>query len=81
MAKTKEQHPLPSPIPRLRPEEKKVRPGSTWKDNETHVLPKNNLPIVFTALSLCIFLAALDQVSPPLPIKFAGSKLSSALLG
>ena len=46
------------------PEEKKARPGATWKDGETHVLPKNNLPIVFTSFMFCTFLAALDQVSP-----------------
>ncbi|KAJ7595119.1 major facilitator superfamily domain-containing protein [Mycena floridula] len=35
--------------------------GSGWRDQDTHVLPKNRLPIVFSGLMLCIFLAALDQ--------------------
>ena len=43
-------------------EEKKAKPGAAWKEGETHVLPKNNLPVVFTAFMLCTFLAALDQV-------------------
>jgi hypothetical protein len=59
MADTKE-HPQPPPAPA---EEKKAKPGAGWKDSETHVLPKNNLPLVFAALGLCTFLAALDQVS------------------
>lgn len=33
-----------------------------WKQGEEHVLPKNNLPVVFTGLMACVFLAALDQV-------------------
>ena len=41
----------------------KHKPGASWKDNETHEIPKNPLLIVFTGLMLCIFLAALDQVS------------------
>ena len=60
MADTKEQ-PQPTPAPLLHTE--KAKPGATWKDGETHVLPKNNLPIVFTAFGFCTFLAALDQVS------------------
>jgi hypothetical protein len=39
----------------------KAAPGSTW-NKEIHVVPRNNLPVVFTGLALCIFLAALDQV-------------------
>lgn len=39
----------------------KAKPGSSWKAEETHVLPKNNLPVVFTGLMACTFLAALDQ--------------------
>lgn len=58
MADTKE-HPQPTPAPSAHAE--KIEPGATWKDGETHVLPKNNLPIVFTALGFCTFLAALDQ--------------------
>jgi hypothetical protein len=42
---------------------KKAKPGAAWKDGETHVLPHNNLPVVFTAFMCCTFLAALDQVS------------------
>lgn len=43
--------------------EKKAKPGASWKNNETHVVPKNKLPIVFGGLMLCVFLAALDQVA------------------
>ena len=64
MADTKEQHPQPAPVPVAHPEHK-AKPGAAWKDGETHVLPKNNLPVVFTAFGFCMFLAALDQVSPP----------------
>lgn len=64
MADTKE-HPQPAPASPTHVEEKKAKPGAGWKDNETHVLPKNNLPVVFAALGLCTFLAALDQVSLP----------------
>ncbi|KAJ7449942.1 major facilitator superfamily domain-containing protein [Mycena latifolia] len=41
-------------------EEKRV-PGASWKENETHHLPKNRLSIVFLALTLTVFLAAMDQ--------------------
>ncbi|KAK7693540.1 hypothetical protein QCA50_003109 [Cerrena zonata] len=40
---------------------KKLKPGQAWKQNEEHVLPKNNLGIVFFGLMSCTFLAALDQ--------------------
>lgn len=40
----------------------KKKPGQAWKQNEEHVLPKNNLGIVFFGLMSCTFLAALDQV-------------------
>ncbi|KAK7016398.1 hypothetical protein VNI00_018907 [Paramarasmius palmivorus] len=39
----------------------KAKPGESWKANEAHVLPKNNLPVVFLGLMCCIFLAAIDQ--------------------
>ncbi|KAK7054751.1 hypothetical protein VNI00_003214 [Paramarasmius palmivorus] len=39
----------------------KAKPGESWKANEEHVLPKNNLPVVFLGLMCCIFLAAIDQ--------------------
>ncbi|GLB34845.1 putative membrane transporter [Lyophyllum shimeji] len=39
----------------------KREPGASWKANETHVLPKNRLSIVFIGLMLTVFLAALDQ--------------------
>jgi len=45
-------------------EGKKAKPGATWKEGETHVLPHNNIPVVFAAFMACTFLAALDQVSP-----------------
>ncbi|KAL1742378.1 major facilitator superfamily domain-containing protein [Schizophyllum fasciatum] len=41
--------------------EVKEKPGASWRDNETHVLPHNNLPVVFAGFMLTIFLAALDQ--------------------
>ena len=44
--------------------EKKAKPGAAWKEGETHVLPKNNLPVVFAGFMFCTFLAALDQASP-----------------
>ncbi|KAJ7510006.1 MFS general substrate transporter [Mycena galericulata] len=39
----------------------KRTPGASWKQDETHHLPKNKLPIVFLALTLTVFLAAMDQ--------------------
>uniref|UniRef100_D8PSN8 Major facilitator superfamily (MFS) profile domain-containing protein n=1 Tax=Schizophyllum commune (strain H4-8 / FGSC 9210) TaxID=578458 RepID=D8PSN8_SCHCM len=39
----------------------KEKPGASWRANETHVLPHNNLPVVFAGFMLTIFLAALDQ--------------------
>ncbi|KAI0788876.1 MFS general substrate transporter [Abortiporus biennis] len=39
----------------------KNKPGATWKANEEHVLPHNNLPLVFCSLMLTLFLSALDQ--------------------
>ncbi|KAJ7494229.1 MFS general substrate transporter [Mycena galericulata] len=41
--------------------EEKRAPGASWKQDETQHLPKNNLPIVFLALTLTVFLAAMDQ--------------------
>ncbi|KAI0374864.1 MFS amino acid permease [Pilatotrama ljubarskyi] len=41
--------------------EKGGKPGQHWKEGEEHVLPKNNIPIVFAGLMCCTFLAALDQ--------------------
>ncbi|EAU88799.2 membrane transporter [Coprinopsis cinerea okayama7 len=41
-------------------------PKASWKEGETHVLPKNNLPIVFTGFMFCVFLAALDQIGSAL---------------
>ena len=43
-------------------EPSKKKPGQSWKQNEEHVLPKNNLGIVLFGLMSCTFLAALDQV-------------------
>ncbi|KAJ3818341.1 MFS general substrate transporter [Lentinula raphanica] len=39
----------------------KKEPGQSWKENETHVLPHNRLPIVFFGFMCTIFLAAMDQ--------------------
>ena len=58
-----EELPQSTPVPPARTGEKKAKPGAAWKDDETHVLPQNNLPIVFSAFMFCTFLAALDQVS------------------
>ncbi|KAJ7343348.1 major facilitator superfamily domain-containing protein [Mycena albidolilacea] len=62
--------------------EKPPKPGASWKANETHHLPKNRLPIVFLALTLTTFLAAMDQtiVATALPTivqKLGGGKLYS----
>ncbi|KAI0362066.1 MFS amino acid permease [Trametes cingulata] len=59
--------------------EKGGKPGQHWKEGEEHVLPKNNIPIVFTGLMCCTFLAALDQtiVATALPTivqKLGGGK-------
>jgi EmrB/QacA subfamily drug resistance transporter len=39
----------------------KAPPGSSWKTDETHVLPENRLSIVFAGLMCTVFLAAIDQ--------------------
>ncbi|KAF8228465.1 MFS general substrate transporter [Tricholoma matsutake] len=39
----------------------KTAPGSSWKKDEMHVLPKNHLTIVFIGFMATVFLAALDQ--------------------
>jgi len=57
-----EEKPQSAPASPVHAEEKKAKPGASWKDGETHVLPKNNIPVVFAALMFCTFLAALDQV-------------------
>jgi len=60
-----EEKPQLASAPPTPTEEKKAKPGATWKAGETQHLPHNNLPIVFTAFMACTFLAALDQVRPP----------------
>ncbi|KAJ6623516.1 MFS general substrate transporter [Mycena sp. CBHHK59/15] len=67
------------------PIERKAAPGASWKADETHVLPKNRLPIVFLALTLTVFLAAMDQtiVATALPTivdKLGGGREYSAYL-
>ncbi|KAJ7685325.1 major facilitator superfamily domain-containing protein [Mycena polygramma] len=62
--------------------EEKRRPGASWKADETHHLPKNRLSIVFLALTLTTFLAAMDQtiVATALPTiveKLGGGRLYS----
>ncbi|TFK42410.1 MFS amino acid permease [Crucibulum laeve] len=49
--------------------DEKAAPGASWRANEQHVIPKNNLLIVFLGLCGTVFLAALDQtiVSTALP--------------
>ncbi|THU87242.1 MFS general substrate transporter, partial [Dendrothele bispora CBS 962.96] len=39
---------------------KKGKPGQSW-NNETHILPKNNLPVVFLGFMCSVFLSAMDQ--------------------
>ncbi|KAJ7271912.1 MFS general substrate transporter [Mycena haematopus] len=63
-------------------EQKSTKPGASWKADETHHLPKNRLGIVFLALTLTTFLAAMDQtiVATALPTiveKLGGGKLYS----
>ncbi|PPQ63069.1 hypothetical protein CVT24_005924 [Panaeolus cyanescens] len=41
--------------------QQKAAPGASWKADETHLLPKNRLGIVFTGLMATTFLAAIDQ--------------------
>ncbi|KAL1947869.1 hypothetical protein VTO73DRAFT_13593 [Trametes versicolor] len=50
-----------TPAPSTADPEKGRKPGQHWKYNEEHVLPKNNIPVVFCGLMCCTFLAALDQ--------------------
>ncbi|RDX43364.1 MFS amino acid permease [Lentinus brumalis] len=59
--------------------DREVKPEAHWTNNEEHVLPKNNMPVVFIGLMACVFLAALDQtiVSTALPTivaKLGGGK-------
>jgi hypothetical protein len=44
------------------PHHAKAAPGASWAAQETQVIPKNNLLIVFIGLALSVFLAAIDQV-------------------
>ncbi|KAI0637000.1 MFS amino acid permease [Trametes polyzona] len=67
-----------TPAPNADPE-KGTKPGQHWKHAEEHVLPKNNIPLVFAGLMCCTFLAALDQtiVATALPTiveKLGGGK-------
>ncbi|KAL0946650.1 hypothetical protein HGRIS_012844 [Hohenbuehelia grisea] len=41
--------------------ERAAKPGASWKTEETHLVPKNRLNIVFAGLMCTVFLAALDQ--------------------
>ena len=41
--------------------EKKTEPGQNWKANEEHVVPQNNIPLVFCALMLTLFLVRLIE--------------------
>ncbi|OJT06143.1 hypothetical protein TRAPUB_3078 [Trametes pubescens] len=72
----REATPAPSTVD---PEKGTGKPGQHWKRGEEHVLPKNNIPIVFCGLMCCTFLAALDQtiVATALPTiveKLGGGK-------
>lgn len=48
----------------------KDAPGASWRNNEQHNIPKNNLILVFSGLMLAIFLAAIDQtiIATALPV-------------
>ncbi|KIY43560.1 MFS general substrate transporter [Fistulina hepatica ATCC 64428] len=62
--KTEHETPPQSPAEsKIHPTEKR-RPGESWKDNvnETQVLPRNNLPVVFAGFMACVFLAALGTI-------------------
>ncbi|KAI0780966.1 MFS amino acid permease [Trametes elegans] len=67
-----------TPPPSADPE-KGGKPGQHWKKGEEHVLPQNNIPIVFAGLMCCTFLAALDQTIvatalPTIVAKLGGGK-------
>ncbi|KAI8998659.1 MFS amino acid permease [Trametes punicea] len=67
-----------TPAPRADPE-KGGKPLQHWKQGEEHILPKNNIPIVFAGLMCCTFLAALDQTIvatalPTIVAKLGGGK-------
>lgn len=55
---------LPVPSYSVAPEEPAdgKRKHGAWKAGEEHVLPNNNLKIVFPGLMLTVFLSAMDQV-------------------
>ncbi|TEB26640.1 MFS general substrate transporter [Coprinellus micaceus] len=64
------------------PVDVKRKPGASWKEGETHVLPQNNLLLVFGGLMLTTFLAALDQTIvatalPTIVAKLGGGNLYS----
>ncbi|TCD71968.1 hypothetical protein EIP91_000100 [Steccherinum ochraceum] len=58
-----------APRPSVEIESEKTKPGATWRTNDEHVVPHNNMFLVYSALMLTLFLAALDQtiVSTALP--------------
>lgn len=53
-----------SPVQDIAPEKPLdgKREHGHWKAGEEHVIPQNNLKIVFPGLMLTTFLAAMDQV-------------------
>ncbi|KAI3610723.1 membrane transporter [Moniliophthora roreri] len=61
MASSQNEDPASKAPPSTDADPSKSKPGQSWKANEVHALPKNNLPIVFLGLMCCIFLAAIDQ--------------------
>ena len=62
MAEEKQNDSISAPRPSDPEKGAKTKPGGHWKANEEHVLPPNNIPVVFAGLMCCTFLAALDQV-------------------
>lgn len=47
-------------------------PGTSWRQDEVHVLPENRLGIVSFALVCTMFLGALDQVSQDFVVNVMG---------
>ncbi|KAJ7063414.1 MFS general substrate transporter [Mycena amicta] len=61
MLSSESQDVVPASDPAKSLPEEKREPGASWKAGETQTLPQNRLAIVFLALTLSVFLAAMDQ--------------------
>ncbi|EIW79090.1 MFS general substrate transporter [Coniophora puteana RWD-64-598 SS2] len=64
---------------------KSRKPGETWKAQEVHDIPENNLKLVFPGLMLTTFLAAMDQtiaaVALPTIVKDIGGESGYSWVG